>query len=291
MARLLSRLCILESRGYYPKKSLRRALAKLIDSLISNDLENSLWWCSVAVELLTDQMSRVGLPSVGPIRLAGLEFHGFVPGCSPATILNSLRNADWPRRIFFEHDIRSAFDTADLHFLSLSGDKLGIPNSISLALGIMRSRLVVRTALLEDKVINNPSFAAAAIKQFPKMTLPGTYKFNPNELIQGSPLSPILFIINLAATSLINNGMKSECPSQRSVVKGNIVKYWVYGDNVYCCHSTPPKWANCLWKEVNVLGATGITLGLEYSFIQGRLVVQHPHKPYQMGVQKILDKK
>jgi len=293
---LLTRLCILESAGIRPNKSLRRALAQLVDSLVCNNLSLAIKWCSVVGKVLADQAEKETLPLVGPICLAGIQFHGFVPGCSPATILISMRAAGWPSQTFYEHDIKSAFETADLHSLAKNGFLLGIPHTSSLAVGIMGSRLIVRSALLGGKVFEKPGFAAAAIKQFPRMTQPGIYNFNNNELIQGSPLSPILFILYLASTSLTSMQLVTrDCPfgkqiahSESDAVKGKI-NYWVYGDNVYTSEATHPEWADCLWKEPNTLGTMGKTLGLDYYFFHGRLIVHHPHKPYQRGVQKRLD--
>jgi len=268
-------LCLLESNGCSLPISLKRVLAKLCSSLKTNNRLLALKWVEIALQIIVSQ----GNVPAGPILLAGAEFHGFVRGCSPASILVSLRVSGWPRITLWEHDIKSAFESCDLDVI-VSNHPLRsrLPRVLSLVGSIMSSDLIVRSALLSDKIFSHPDFVAASIKQFPGIQ-PGIRNFTTNELIQGSPISPILFILYIAALSF------GEIPS------GGIKRsLWVYGDNVYSVSSLPPCWNNCQWKPPVRLGTRGKTLGLEYHLDDaGRLVVSHSNEAYSLGVQRKLD--
>ena len=197
LARLLTNLCLLESNDHQINTRLRRALAKLNKSLIGNDLACSIRVCSEVQKIVTDYYN---VP-LGPLILGDAEFHGFVPGCSSSSLLISLQDSGWPLDVFWEHDIKAAFESCNLSVLRSNFKFLGIPNSSSLAVTIMRTDLVIRRAYLRESVYHSKDFASASTKQFPDLS-PGIRTFTNQELIQGSPLSPILFILYIAATSL-----------------------------------------------------------------------------------------
>ena len=280
LSRLLNKLCLLESNNCRPSKSVVRAIAKLNDTLISGSCEMALIMIGHAEEISALNLMEENC-TPGPIKLAGLEFHGFVPGCGPASLINSLRDGGWPHlHNLWEHDLVAAFDTADLSILwKENTGKLRIPLSMSLVRAVMSSGLIERRALLSRKVFLKSDFAAAAIKQFPFLR-PGLKIFSSKELIQGSPLSPILFIFYLAATSLGDSPLDSPLNQ----------KFWIYGDNVYSKREKPPQWINCRWKSPVLLGCQGKTLGLDYRLVSsGRLLVSHHYNPYSEGVQRKLD--
>jgi hypothetical protein len=286
---------------------LRRALAKLDDALSRGDLARATAVCYSCDRFLFEYLSecdgRKGyfLDSikgrdqlfVGPLVLGGLEFHGFVPGCSPGTLLVSLRKAGWPLALpLWEHDVKAAFDTANLGILfhSIPNELLGVPFTLKLARSVMGSGLVVRRALLEESVTHHPEWAVTAAKQFPNLS-PGVVTFGPQALIQGSPLSPILFILFLASASLVEKVQRGES-AVPGINHGNnpAPVYWIYGDNVYSRESIPPNWSHCHWKAAVPLGVDGKTLGLTYKLDGARLVVYYPEWiPYQKGVQRKLD--
>jgi len=273
LGRLLTNLCLLESNDQQINNRLRRVLALLNKSLIGNDLTRSIELSSTALKMVMDYYN---VPC-GPLILGDAEFHGFVPGCSSSSILISLQDSGWPLEIFWEHDIKAAFESCNLSVLRSNFKLLGIPNSSSLAVSIMRTDLVIRRAYLRESVYHSKDFASASTKQFPGIQ-PGIRNFTTNELIQGSPLSPILFILYLAATSL--GDRPAESPRS----------HWIYGDNVYSKSPFPPVWSNCHWKEPSSLGRSGKTLGLDYEFLSdGRLFVNHVNDAYRLGVQRKLD--
>jgi len=285
LSALLTRLCLLENKCYVPSRSLKRALFRLNSALIQHNLLLAMKLVKECSVLLALEMEENSLNALGPLHLGGVEFHGFVPGCNPSSIIISLLDSSlWPSHPIYEHDIKSAFETADLSLLSsVDSKKLGIPLSLDLVRAIMSSDLIVRRAIVSRKDYNKSSFAAAAIKQFPGVEFSVPIMFSSNRLIQGSPLSPLLFILFLAVTSV-----------NSSVSFGGEVsnQLWCYGDNIYSFDPAPPDWADCYWKNPVYLGSSGKTLGLDYQFSSsGRLLVSHSYHPYANGVQKKLDQR
>jgi len=276
------RLCLLESTGYEPTRQEKRILARLNKSLVEHNLCLSLKLIGYLVHIGPESKSENPSSVLGPLALAGHEFHGFVPGCSPASLLISMKRAGWPRQIFWEHDLKAAFETVNLQVLHHpSSSFLGIPHAISLALAVMGSSLVERRGKLTLKTFRKVDFPVASSKQFPGLN-PGVITFSHHKLIQGSPLSPILCIIYMAASSLIidNGSVQSGGPNN---------KLLIYGDNIYSQSRNPPGWIGCSWKEPVMLGLSGRTLGLDYRLDHGRLVVASHCDSYSRGVQRKLD--
>jgi len=282
LARLICRICLLESNNFRLSRSVTRAVQQLNDSLICGNIGNAMRWCEVVRNVASQVEQENKFNGRGPLLLAGLEFHGFISGCSPATTLISLKDNGLGIIPLWEHDLSAAFESADLSLLIQKDTvkQLGIPVTLSLVAAVMSSALIERRALLSVRTFLAESFAAASIKQFPDLR-PGVTRFGHNQLIQGSPLSPILFNIYLAVTSL-GDGLRKDSQLNQ--------KFWVYGDNVYTTSYYPPSWPNCRWKPAVMLGHEGTTLGLAYKLASnGRLVVTHPNISYATGVQRKLD--
>jgi len=255
--------------------------------LKTNDLQGVMKMC----EKFSSEVAQLGLKKFcrGPFVVRGstnnchsLTCHGFVKGCSPGTALRELLKRSWisPEFNAYEYDLSAAYESISISDSRIAeGSKL-FPISSILVRSIIESPIIIKYAILDSKaraeLISNSSSARLMWhKQFPAWSWRrNSFTFSSRQLIQGSPLSPVLF--NYLLSTFI----------------GNISGDWiVYGDNFYGISSTVPI-PGLLWKD-GVQISSG-TLGLKFSWTKegsvDKLLVYSSDPGYRRGVQRLLNR-
>lgn len=279
LAKVLQALFRLET-ALFPKRcprNVRDGISLLIEVLLRGDL--------AAAERMAGEMMETlsGCGVEGPISWRGLEVHGFLTGCSPGTILRSMTSEGWPlHKEVYEHDLKSAYEQVDLSDVPQILFTAGLFQSSRLVEVLCSNiSLIVRTAKIKKGISSKSEFLQAWSKQFPtwRSEEKFLYIFPNSKLIQGSPLSPILF--NVWATSLHHVS---------TLHLGDRGRLWAYGDNFYSENIKPPfAHSELIWKTPILLGREGKTLGLSYSLDENlQLTVSANWKPYAKGVNKVL---
>lgn len=279
--KILLALAIIESQHLLKDleyEELRKKIHLLSEKLLWSNVEEA---CNIAESILnfignSIEDSKLCGPLVVKGKNSSLTIYGFMRSCNPGTTIAGLISCGYlgPSLSGLEFDLKAAYEQIEFTESHLSIGSSLFPITFSLVGSILNSSHVVRLAKKHPALLNSPERIKRWHKQYPGWSsLRNSFTFKSSCLIQGSPMSPILF--NLFLCTLLDKML------------GDWV---VYGDNFYS-HPYHPSYSLPIpgyhWKNP-VLVKHG-TLGLKFNWINGKLAVYHSYGPYKIGTQRAID--